>query len=118
MIFCLIFCLIFCFFIETWYKVNYEEGSDNSLYSSCEWTVTAVDGVKRYRGKWGHTTEIIDKSDGSRQILMIGGDFVNGGLLESYVYGSQGGRLLIYFCVFLLCFECSFLSFFPLLPPS
>jgi|AntRauTorckE5430_2_1112549.scaffolds.fasta_scaffold08434_3 hypothetical protein len=38
-----------------WYRVNYEEGSAGSLYSTNEWTSTLISGKYVHRGKWGHT---------------------------------------------------------------
>lgn len=38
-----------------WVRVNYEEGSDQSLYSTNEWTSVLINKEYVYRGKWGHS---------------------------------------------------------------
>lgn len=38
-----------------WFRVNYEEGREESLYSTNEWTSTLISGKFVHRGKWGHS---------------------------------------------------------------
>ena len=38
-----------------WFRVNYEEGNGESLYSTNEWTHTKTNNQYSFRGKWGHS---------------------------------------------------------------
>jgi hypothetical protein len=42
-----------------WIQVNYQEGRNESQYSTNEWTYTLVKDTFYYLGKWGHSIESI-----------------------------------------------------------
>ena len=42
---------------SVWERINYEEGAQESLYSTNEWTSTLIGGEYVHRGKWGHSLE-------------------------------------------------------------
>lgn len=49
---------------SNWQRVNYIEGSGVSQYSTNEWAHSYVDGQQSWKGKWGHTMELLQaKSD-------------------------------------------------------
>ena len=47
---------------SSWQKVNYMEGSNDSLYSTSEWAEVTNDSKLKWRGKWGFTLEAFHTS--------------------------------------------------------
>jgi hypothetical protein len=48
---------------SSWTKINYEEGMDESLWSSNEWSQVLIGDKVLHRGKWGHTMELLSTND-------------------------------------------------------
>ena len=92
-----------------WTRVNYEEGTirEDNLFSTNEWTETLLNGRTIYRGKWGHTLEVLERhpdksnchTDGKEckkdpeeaKMLLIGGK-LEGGPIENAYSSSSGGK--------------------------
>ena len=89
-----------------WTQVNYEEGinQEDNLFSTNEWSETLQNGRTIYRGKWGHTMEVLERqksncqtngkecerASGESKMLLIGGK-LEGGPIENAVYSSLSG---------------------------
>jgi len=70
---------------STWHRINYEEGKEESLYSTNEWTSTLIGGKYVHRGKWGHSLESLPID----QDLDLDGSIANDTVALEFCSGSQ-----------------------------
>lgn len=62
---------------SSWTKVNYEEETKGSLWSSNEWTQVFIGDKVIHRGKWGHTMELLSTYDDLNMNGLIDDDNVS-----------------------------------------
>ena len=70
---------------SNWVRVNYEEGEGDTLYSTNEWTKTAINNEYKFRGKWGHSL----LSFPTKQDLDLDGSISNISTSVEFCSGTQ-----------------------------
>mmetsp|Transcript_19908 Transcript_19908/g.33321 ORF Transcript_19908/g.33321 Transcript_19908/m.33321 type:complete len:546 (+) Transcript_19908:176-1813(+) len=82
---------------QNWIKINYEEGGGTTnvpFFSSQEWTATVVDTNLQRLGKWGmtlHSFNFETQQPHSGNLLLIAGDYTDGGDFSPAVYRNLDG---------------------------